>query len=94
MKSIGFNLSLCYHGFQFYADSDVTLEDDIIRRDLTINALAEDEHGNIIDYVNGQADIENRVLRHVSSAFAELCQHRQPILPDSKYGQDRIGKDK
>lgn len=60
-----------YHGFQFHADPNVTLEEDIMRRDLTINALAEDENGNIIDYVNGRADIENRVLRHVSPAFAE-----------------------
>lgn len=60
-----------YHGFQFHADPDVTLEEDIKRRDLTINALAEDGEGNIIDYVDGQKDIENRVLRHVSPAFAE-----------------------
>ena len=60
-----------YHGFQFHTDSDVTLEEDVKRRDLTINALAEDEEGNIIDYVNGQADIKSRLLRHVSPAFAE-----------------------
>ncbi len=60
-----------YHGFQFHADPDVTLEEDIKRRDLTINALAEDEDGNIIDFVNGQKDLKNRVLRHVSPAFAE-----------------------
>ncbi|MGK0271274.1 MAG: tRNA nucleotidyltransferase (CCA-adding enzyme), partial [Cocleimonas sp.] len=60
-----------YHGFQFHADPSVSLEDDIKRRDLTINALAEDENGNIIDYVNGRADIKNRVLRHVSPAFTE-----------------------
>lgn len=60
-----------YHGFQFHADSDITLEEDVKRRDLTINALAEDENGNIIDYVNGQEDIKNRILRHVSPAFAE-----------------------
>jgi len=60
-----------YHGFTFHADSNVTLEEDIKRRDLTINALAEDEQGNLIDFVDGQADIENRILRHVSPAFAE-----------------------
>lgn len=60
-----------YYGFQCHADQNITLEEDIKRRDLTINALAEDEEGNIIDYVNGRADIENRVLRHVSPAFAE-----------------------
>ena len=60
-----------YHGFQFHADKEVSLEEDIKRRDLTINALAEDKDGNVIDYVNGQVDIENRILRHVSPAFAE-----------------------
>lgn len=60
-----------YHGFQFHADPTVTLEEDIKRRDLTINALAEDEHGKVIDYVNGQQDIKNKLLRHVSPAFAE-----------------------
>ena len=60
-----------YHGFHFYAAEDVTLEQDIQRRDLTINALAEDENGNIIDTVNGEADLKNRLLRHVSPAFAE-----------------------
>ena len=60
-----------YHGFQFHAESDVSLEEDVKRRDLTINALAEDKKGKVIDYVNGQADLENRILRHVSPAFAE-----------------------
>ena len=60
-----------YHGFQFHADSRVTLEEDVKRRDLTINALAEDAEGNVIDYVGGQKDIENKVLRHVSPAFSE-----------------------
>ena len=60
-----------YHGFTFHTDSKVTLEQDVIRRDLTINALAEDEEGNIIDYVNGIKDLENKVLRHISPAFSE-----------------------
>jgi len=60
-----------YHGFQFQADSNVTLEEDVQRRDLTINALAEDENGKVLDYVGGQADIEKRLLRHVSPAFTE-----------------------
>jgi len=60
-----------YTGFQFYASPEVTLEQDLLRRDLTINAMAESEHGEIIDPYNGQADLENRVLRHVSAAFAE-----------------------
>ncbi len=60
-----------YTGFKFHADNDVTLEEDILRRDLTINALVEDENGKIIDYVNGQADIKHKILRHVSPAFKE-----------------------
>ena len=60
-----------YHGFCFHADSSVTLEQDLARRDLTINAMAMDDDGNIIDPYGGQEDIHNRLLRHVSPAFAE-----------------------
>ena len=60
-----------YHGFEFYAAPDVTLEQDLARRDLTINALAKDERGAIIDPFNGTADLEAGVLRHVGTAFAE-----------------------
>lgn len=60
-----------YHGFQFHASPEVTLKDDLLRRDLTINALAEDENGEIIDYYGGQQDLEQGILRHVSPAFAE-----------------------
>ncbi|HFD86184.1 MAG TPA: multifunctional CCA addition/repair protein, partial [Gammaproteobacteria bacterium] len=60
-----------YHGFQVHASPDVTLEQDLLRRDLTVNALAEDPSGQIIDYYGGMADLENRLLRHVSPAFAE-----------------------
>jgi len=60
-----------YRGFLFHAAPDVTLEEDLQRRDLTINALAEDGQGNLIDYYGGRSDLENRVLRHVSPAFAE-----------------------
>ena len=60
-----------YTGFAFNADPSVTLEDDLLRRDLTINAIAEDEDGNLIDPYGGVKDIEERVLRHVSSAFTE-----------------------
>jgi tRNA nucleotidyltransferase/poly(A) polymerase len=49
-----------------YAAPDVTLEQDLLRRDLTINALAQDEHGQIIDAYGGQDDLRNRLLRHVS----------------------------
>jgi tRNA nucleotidyltransferase (CCA-adding enzyme) len=60
-----------YRGFAVHADPGVTLEQDLLRRDLTINALAQDEYGNLIDPYGGLADLEGRVLRHVSPAFAE-----------------------
>lgn len=60
-----------YKGFQVYAAPDVTLEEDLRRRDLTINAMAEDAEGRVIDPYGGQADLRARVLRHVSPAFAE-----------------------
>ena len=60
-----------YHGFDVYAGQDVSLEDDLLRRDLTINAIAEDSAGNLTDPYHGQADINARVLRHVSAAFRE-----------------------
>ena len=60
-----------YGGFTFHASPDVTLEQDLIRRDLTVNAMAEDDHGNLIDPYGGQQDLEARILRHVSPAFAE-----------------------
>lgn len=60
-----------YHGFAFQASPDVTLEQDLARRDLTINAMARDEAGQIVDPYGGRADIEAKVLRHVSPAFAE-----------------------
>ncbi|MRI31824.1 multifunctional CCA tRNA nucleotidyl transferase/2'3'-cyclic phosphodiesterase/2'nucleotidase/phosphatase [Endozoicomonas sp. OPT23] len=60
-----------YAGFTFHTSADVTLEEDLIRRDLTINAMAEDESGKIIDPFNGQQDLKNKLLRHVSPAFQE-----------------------
>ena len=60
-----------YHGFDFDCSSDVTIEEDLQRRDLTINAIAKDADGQLIDPWGGAADIENRVLRHVSDAFVE-----------------------
>lgn len=60
-----------YTGFQFYAAEDVTLEQDLTRRDLTINAMAENANGELIDPFGGAADLHKRVLRHVSPAFAE-----------------------
>ncbi len=61
-----------YGGFVFYSDSSVTLEDDLKRRDLTINAIAQDcEDGTLYDYHNGQEDIRKKVLRHVSPSFVE-----------------------
>jgi len=60
-----------YHGFVFDTDAGVTLEQDLERRDLTINAMAEDAEGNVVDPYGGARDLEARVLRHVSPAFAE-----------------------
>ncbi|MFN3594869.1 MAG: multifunctional CCA addition/repair protein [Thiobacillaceae bacterium] len=60
-----------YKGFKVYAAPGVTLEEDLRRRDLTINAMAEDADGRIIDPYGGQADLAARLLRHVSPAFAE-----------------------
>lgn len=60
-----------YSGFEVFATPDVSLEDDLLRRDLTINAMAMDEQGTIIDPYNGQHDLNNRLLRHVSDAFQE-----------------------
>jgi tRNA nucleotidyltransferase (CCA-adding enzyme) len=60
-----------YRGFQVYAAPDVTLEEDLSRRDLTVNAIARDETGRIIDPCGGAEDLKRGVLRHVSPAFAE-----------------------
>lgn len=60
-----------YKGFTVYASPEVTLEEDLSRRDLTINAIAEDENGALIDPYGGQRDLAARVFRHVSAAFAE-----------------------
>lgn len=60
-----------YAGFDVHASPDVTLEEDLLRRDLTINAIAQRADGELTDPFNGQADIKQRVLRHISSAFSE-----------------------
>ncbi len=60
-----------YHGFVFHADPTVTLEQDLARRDFTINAIAQAEDGRLVDPFGGAADARARVLRHVSPAFAE-----------------------
>jgi len=60
-----------YTGFKFHASPDVTLKQDLMRRDLTINAMAEDQNGKIIDPYNGQQDLKQKILRHVSPSFVE-----------------------
>jgi tRNA nucleotidyltransferase (CCA-adding enzyme) len=60
-----------YHGFVFHAEPNVTLEQDLARRDLTVNAMAQDGHGRIIDPFDGRSDLRQRVLRHVTEAFRE-----------------------
>ncbi|MET0506110.1 MAG: multifunctional CCA tRNA nucleotidyl transferase/2'3'-cyclic phosphodiesterase/2'nucleotidase/phosphatase, partial [Luteibacter sp.] len=60
-----------YHGFAFHADPGVTVEQDLERRDLTINAIAQHEDGTLVDPFGGVDDIRTRTLRHVSAAFVE-----------------------
>jgi tRNA nucleotidyltransferase (CCA-adding enzyme) len=60
-----------YHGFAFHAEPGITLEQDLARRDLTVNAMAQDETGRLIDPFDGQTDLKNRVFRHVTAAFRE-----------------------
>lgn len=60
-----------YHGFEFFTAPEITLEQDLIRRDLTINAMAQDENGIVYDPYHGQRDLEQKILRHVSHAFVE-----------------------
>ncbi len=60
-----------YHGFTFHTDREVTLEQDLARRDLTINAIAQAEDGRLVDPFDGRGDLQRRVLRHVSEAFVE-----------------------
>lgn len=60
-----------YSGFEVYASPDVTLEEDLLRRDLTVNAIAQGMDGSLVDPFDGQGDIEKRVLRHISQAFSE-----------------------
>jgi len=60
-----------YHGFSMHAAPDVTLEEDLLRRDLTINAIAQTASGQLIDPFNGQQDLADKLLRHVSPAFSE-----------------------
>jgi tRNA nucleotidyltransferase (CCA-adding enzyme) len=60
-----------YHGFSFYTDPSVTLEQDLYRRDLTINAMAQSESGELIDPLGGLKDLKNKILRHASPAFIE-----------------------
>jgi tRNA nucleotidyltransferase (CCA-adding enzyme) len=60
-----------YKGFIFHTSPDISIEDDLARRDLTINAIAEDEAGNLIDPFAGKKDLEQGILRHVSRAFTE-----------------------
>ncbi len=60
-----------YQGFAFHAAPDVSIEEDLLRRDLTVNAMAMDENGNLIDPYGGQKDLQQRLLRHVSQAFME-----------------------
>ena len=72
-----------YHGFQCFFSPDVTLEEDLVRRDLTINAMASDESGTIIDPCNGLNDIKNKKLKHISKAF---CEDPLRVLRVARFG--------
>lgn len=85
-----------YHGFVFHASPDVTLEEDLKRRDLTMNAIAQDDEGKLIDPFDGKQDIENKVFRHVSGAFEEdpvrllrVCRF-SAMLPDFKTAPETL----
>jgi len=60
-----------YHGFAFHAAPEVTLEEDLARRDLTINAMAQGDDGVLVDPFHGQQDLAAKILRHVGPAFVE-----------------------
>ena len=60
-----------YRGFVFHTGPDISLQEDLARRDLTVNAIAEDREGHLIDPFSGQSDLDQKILRHVSSAFVE-----------------------
>jgi len=76
-----------YHGFNFHASPDVTLEEDLIRRDLTINAIAQSAAGDIIDPFDGQSDLREKIFRHVSPAF---CEDPVRILRLARFGKNYI----
>ena len=83
-----------YTGFTVHAEPTVTLEEDLLRRDLTINAIAQDVDGQLIDPYNGKQDIESGVLRHVSPAFAEDPVRILRVARfAARYTQNTTGKD-
>lgn len=85
-----------YHGFEMDANASISLEEDLLRRDLTINAIAESKDGEIIDPYNGVGDIQQKVLRHVSKAFIEdplrvlRVARFQAMLPDFTIAPDTL----
>lgn len=85
-----------YHGFDMDTNTSITLEEDLLRRDLTINAIAKSTTGEIIDPYGGQQDLENKVLKHVSSAFVEdplrvlRVARFQAYLPDFKIAPETM----
>lgn len=83
-----------YKGFVFYTSKKVTLKDDLKRRDLTVNAMAQDESNHIIDPFGGQADLKKRMLRHVSEAFVEDPVRILRVARfSSRYGNFRVAKE-
>jgi len=84
-----------YQGFQFNASPEITLEQDLERRDLTINAMAEDADGNIIDYHNGQADLEAGIIRHVLMLMKEMVNNGEvdALVPERVWAEMRKALD-
>ena len=87
-----------YHDFDTEFGPEVTLEEDLLRRDLTINAMAMDYDGNVVDPFGGRTDIKNKVLRHVSTAFADdpvrvlrLARFRAQFGPEWKVAESTKG---
>ena len=73
-----------HKGFHVFSSPEITLEEDLQRRDLTINAIAQDEHGNLTDPYGGLDDIKNRILRHISPALFPCRTSSKPVYTNRR----------
>ena len=81
-----------HRGFEVHSDPDVTLEEDLSRRDLTVNAMARSPDGTLVDPYGGHRDLEDRILRHVSPAFVEdPLRVLRGMVPGPSFNQDPTG---